>query len=185
LLDLTKVDRSRQDLIWVEGVEYKIKTLFPYWLTFDKKLAEINKNTSLDEFDYLYEINIPENRQAGFDELYKFYENKQFLPKDIGEKSNIKVIDWNIDSEYIYTAFLTQYKINLIKDDLHYHDFISLFNSLRGHKINEIIEARLWTKSIEYKDNKKLKEAENKLYESRKEMWSLEHIESKKIFEMK
>ena len=185
MLNLDKIDRSRQDSIWVKGEEYNIFTLYPYWLSFEKKLENINENTSYEEFDYLYKLIIPENKQAGFEELYKFYLNKQILPKDTGESSNIKVLDWNIDSEYIYAAFMTQYQINLICDDLHHHDFISLFNSLKGHKINEIIEARLWTKPVEYKDLKKHKEAENKLHEQRREMWSLESKEINKIFEMK
>ena len=110
---------------------------------------------NLYELDYLYKIiklgdqeyGIPENREAGYKELCKFFRNDQPLPHSVGKQSNVKAVDWLIDSEYINCAFIQQYGIDLIKADLHWHDFLSLFNGLRETKLTDIISARYYSKS--------------------------------------
>jgi len=151
LIPLDKVDRSRQSSIWVDGEEFLIQTEFQYWISFGKKMEA--KEINLLELDYLYKIisvdgkehGIPENRQAGYEELCKFYQNEQPLPHPTG-KQGARAFDWLIDSEYIFAAFLQQYGIDLETENMHWHKFLSLFNSLTGTKLNDIIQARLYEK---------------------------------------
>jgi len=184
MISLHKVDRSRQDSIWVGGIEYKIHTPFPYWIAFSKKIEGLQltgkKTINLYELDYLYKPEyikrpnrskkqprgnkpfIPEDRKSGYKELCKFFLNEQPLPRPAGKKDNVIGLDWLIDSEYIYAAFLQQYRIDLIKTDLHWHDFLALFYGLTGAKINEIITARY------SKDTKGSMCEMRKMYEIRK-----------------
>jgi len=175
LIFFDKVDRSRQKSIWLDGVEYLIQTDFCYWIAFEKI---INKSQSYDEFDFLYtggqKLGMPKDKEAGLLELIKFYRNEQPLPRDLGDNLDVEVINWITDSEYIYAAFLSQYRIDLIKQELHWHDFLSLFRSLKGHTINDIMAYRSWMPPKEYKTAKAAQEADNKEYRLRKQRWEIE-----------
>jgi len=150
MIPLDKADRSRQSSIWVGGEEYLIQTAFHYWINFDKKVQTIK---DYSELDYLYKViaadgkeyGVPEDRAKGYEELCKFYRNDQPLPHPTGKQS-ARTLDWLIDSEYIYCAFLQQYGIDLETEDMHWHKFLSLFNGLTGTKLNDIISARLYEK---------------------------------------
>jgi len=183
MIDFRKTikNRQRQGLVVVNGVEHKIHTEFCFWVSFAKKIEEWNRTgeaPGYDEFDYLYASPVPDDRAAGYEELLKFYRNEQKLPNKVGKESSIRAVDWVIDSEYIYAAFLQQYGIDLIKTDLHWHNFLALFNALTGTKMNEIISARFYDK------NEKRKYEE--LQEESREMWALEELEEfeRPIFEM-
>jgi hypothetical protein len=177
MIDLAKEDRSRQDSVLVEGVEYKIKTEFFHWLSFAKKFEDWQKEGretfSYDEFDYLYEWGAPENREAGYEGLREFYRNEQPLPNPSGKGGNVRGLDWQADSEYVYCAFLQQYGIDLIKTTgLHWHGFLALFNGLTGTKLNDIMSAR-------YSDDKK------GVMREMREAWELPELEAERpIFEM-
>ena len=188
MIALNKKDRSRQDRVWIDGQDYLIHTEFYHWIAFGKKFENMHREGiekfSLCDLDYLYKVitldgvnyGIPENKLAGYEELCKFYNNEQPLPRPIG-KTNIIGIDWLIDSEYIYSAFLQQYGIDLIKTDLHWHDFLSLFNGLRETKLNDIMSSRFYTNTKSKKDP---------MEESRK-AWELEsfNVFKNKIFELR
>jgi len=143
MIDFTKSvkARKRQDSVWVENIEYKIHTEFFHWVAFGRKII---KSKTYDEFDWLYIFGIPDNRQAGFEQLMKFYINEQPLPHPTKEKNNVISIEWKIDSEYIRAAFLQQYGIDLLVTDLHWHCFTALFNALKDTVINDIMSARLY-----------------------------------------
>jgi hypothetical protein len=192
LIALDKLDRSRQDRVWIDGEDYLIHTDFPYWIGFGKKFEQFQregiKKFSLFELDYLYKImktsggkeyGIPENRAKGYEELCKFYRNDQPLPHPTGKQSGIRGVDWLIDSEYIYTAFIQQYGIDLETTDMHWHKFLSLFNSLTGTKLNDIMSARFYKKPSKNKKEDPMEEMRN--------AWKLETLDEfkKEIFKMR
>lgn len=174
MISFDKFDRSRQDKVWVDGVSYLIHTEFCYWVAFEKKIKNIQ---SYDEFDYLYiggQLGFPKDKEAGLKELIKFYSNEQTLPRDMGDNSSVEVVDWVTDSEYIYTAFLSQYKIDLIKENIHWHDFLSLFKSLKGHVLNDIMAYRVWTQPKKYKSSESLQKAIDDQDRKNMDRWKLE-----------
>ena len=185
MIPLDKADRSRQSGIWVDGEEYLIHTAFHYWISFGKKM-EGAKEINLLELDCFYKIitvggkeyGIPENRAKGYEELCKFYRNDQPLPHPAG-KQGARAFDWLIDSEYIYAAFLQQYGIDLETEDLHWHKFLSLFNSLTGTKLNDIISARLYEKPVKNDKKDGMEELKN--------AWKLETLDAfkKEPFKMR
>jgi hypothetical protein len=187
MIDLSKAERSRQRSVWVEGEEYLIHTGFHYWLSFGKKLDALEgEGFPVNELTQYFKViendgkvyGVPENRNAAYEELLKFYLNKQPLPNGAGKASGIKIIDWDIDSEGIYCAFLERYKINLITADLHWHDFLSLYNNLFW-PLGKIIEARLYKELPEMKEKEYAKYLKN-LYKENRDMWMLESLEPEK-----
>jgi len=180
LIPLDKADRSRQSSIWVDGEEYLIQTAFPYWISFENKLRE-NRDIPLSEFDYLYKEGIPENRKGGYEELHKFYVNKQPLPRDTGETGK-NIIDFDIDSERIYCAFLEKYNINLITTNLHWHDFQALYFNI-FYPLVYVISCR------QYEKPKKLTQSQREAEDDAKGKkdryaWELE-TEKKEAFKMR
>jgi hypothetical protein len=102
-----------------------------------------------NEIDFLYipfnegGNGVAEDREAGWRELHRFYLNEQPLPRATGAGSGVIAFDWLLDSEYIYAAFIQQYRINLIETDIHWHDFLALFSALTDTYVNEIKYARM------------------------------------------
>jgi len=186
MISLDKKDRSRQSSIWVDGDEYLIHTAFHYWISFDKKVKELK---DYSELDYLYKVTtvdgreygIPENKESAYKELEAFFINKQPLPRDTGETGK-NTIDFDIDSERIYCAFLEKYHINLITTDLHWHDFQALYFNL-FYPLDFVIGCRLYEK--QKKLSEKQREAEeDKRNLQKRYMWELEP-EKKEKFKMR
>ena len=90
-----------------------------------------------------------------------------------------RAFDWLIDSDYIYSAFLQQYGIDLETADMHWHKFLSLFNGLTGTKLNDIISARLYVKPSKNDKKDGMEEIKN--------AWKLEALDifKKEAFKMK
>ena len=69
-------------------------------------------------FDFLYENEKPLERIKGFFALLAFCTPKSILPRQLGGKTDEKIIDYTIDADYIYSAFYEQYKIDLLKTSI-------------------------------------------------------------------
>lgn len=141
MIDLSK--RIMQDSITVHGREYRIKTDFRLWLSFGRLLKE---KPALTDFDYLYEFDgitpvAPSDRQGGIQEMIKFFNPRQPLPRATRGES-AQVVDFNQDSDLIFAAFMECYGINLLKADMHWHEFLALFRGLHETKLNEVMGYR-------------------------------------------
>lgn len=67
------------------------------------------------------------------------------LPKRPPSRHPQRVVDFNLDGEYIYASFLQAYGIDLLEEQgrLHWKKFIALFEGLpEGTKIREIMKIR-------------------------------------------
>lgn len=157
MIDLAKFLLT--DSIIVDSKEYKIKTLFKYWLNFEDMVKE---NHTLNDFDFFYSDleNIPD-REKGFNELVKFYNPKTPLPRSAGQENSIQVLSFKQDADLIYSAFFEQYGINLVSSNLHWHEFLALLRGLHGTKLNEVMGFRSYEENTtDYKTAmKELKEA--------------------------
>jgi hypothetical protein len=142
----TKAARKRPDSVFVAGEERPIRTEFCHWLSYDKKVR--GGRFFLNEADFLYlprdegGRGAPEDREAGLKELHAFYLNGQPLPRLAGPGSGAIAFDWLLDSEYIHAAFMERYRINLVEEDLHWHDFLALFRALKDTCFNDIRHIR-------------------------------------------
>ena len=137
-MDLTKA--FLPDSIVVSGRCYQIKTGHPYWFRFAQLISE---KCLVTDFDHLYTYDIPEDRQAGIDELVKFFSEKKELPR--GESSGYPVLDYDLDSELIYSGILQCYGLDLYEKEYHWHKVRAMITGLTGSRLNDIIGYRLYT----------------------------------------
>lgn len=173
MLSLEKANAP--EAVLVDGVFYAIKTDFRYWITFSRLVQEEKPN--LFDFDYLYENKAPEDRQKGLESLIDFYVNKKELPRVFEGDDDFSVLDYTIDAELIYAAFMEMYKIDLISIEtkLHWWKFKALLSGLHGTKLNEVMGYRCYTEGAksdwkkEARENKKRWELPHKLTEEEKE----------------
>ena len=144
MIDFTKSieARQRRDSVCVNGVDYRIHTEFYWWVLFGRMIIKARPVADYDIFYVWTDETL--DRQAGFEQLKKFYANEQPLPHPSNEKSDTIAVEWKIDSEYIRAAFLQQYGIDLLTQDIHWHCFQALFNALKDTVINDIMSARLY-----------------------------------------
>ena len=147
MIDLKKA--GLPESIEVEGSLYYIQTSFKYWLRFLELLE--NKDIAPNDFDFMYKGSKPSNKQDGILALIQFCNPPELLPRLQENGSGGKVVDYIIDADYIYAAFLEQYGIDLISSDMHWYKFQALFKGLHETKLNEIIGYRLY----EYTGGKK------------------------------
>lgn len=140
MIDLKKT--GLPESVEVEGGLYYIQTSFKYWLRFLELLE--TKDTPPNDFDFMYKNKKPSNRLDGLFALVQFGNPPQILPRIQKGEAGEKVIDYTIDADYIYAAFLEQYGIDLVTSNMHWYKFQALFRGLHDTKLNEIIGYRLY-----------------------------------------
>ena len=130
----------------------------------------------------LYYPKIPNNTEEAYKNILYFYsrgkedniETKVKQGKRIFKRNNNRAFDFEVDSDLIFTAFMTQYNINLNKENLHWWEFMALFNSLND--TNEIVKIMNYrTIDINSIEDKK----ERKTYKQLQDYYSLENIVTK------
>lgn len=141
---MIELKKSRlPESVEVDGSLYPVQTSFKYWLRFLELLAD--RNTPPGDFDFIYTDRKPPSRLNGLTALVQFCSPPQILPHtDKLEESSEKAVDYAIDADYIFAAFMERYGIDLVESDMHWYKFQALFKGLHGTKLNEIIGYRLW-----------------------------------------
>lgn len=155
------------DHVTAGGKLFLIYTDFRKWLAFSEIIS--GKESVLDDVDFIYADDVPprELKKEAFDALLDFYHPKSELPKASGGKE--KVLDYVLDSQLIFCAFLEQYGIDLTAKDaaghfieMHWHKFLALLSGLHNTKLNDVMSWRCWsgdTKTEYGKSMAKLKAA--------------------------
>lgn len=152
MIDLKKV--KLPDTIEVDGSFFDVHTDFQFWITFGFMLQ--NKALVTD-FDFIYSGRKPslKDKLPAFEELIKFYAPERELPKNIGADSGIRCLDYELDSDLIYSAFYENYKIDLLDENLHLHwyKFLALLAGIHDTKLSEVIGYRAYNpnKKSDYK----------------------------------
>ena len=135
----------------------------------------------------LYYPVIPKNTEKAIEKIYWFYsrgnveeDNKKVKQgKRIFKRNNKRAYDFETDSDLIFTAFMTQYNINLNRENLHWWEFMALFNSLNDDNgIVKIMNYR--TIDLTSIEDKK----ERKMYSDLQKYYSLEDRISKEEEEL-
>lgn len=102
------------------------------------------KGTKPEDYDYMYVDAPPDNRLEGLEKLVEFMQPPQVLPRKDRHAKGEKVLDYDIDADYIYAAFWEQYRIDLLVEEMHWYKFCALLHGLHDTELNNIINARLW-----------------------------------------
>ena len=127
----------------INEVLYKINSDYRTSITFAKIIEEneLTEDMIIKILELYYPV-IPKDIEQAINTIFWFYtcgENEEENNSNIFIGSNKRVFDYEQDSRYIYSAFLSQYKIDLqdIKY-LHWWKFKALFDSLNDD--NEIVK---------------------------------------------
>lgn len=169
----------------IDGIEYNINTDFRYWINYtlvlqDDTLTEEEKILTILQLVFI--DNIPENLQEAFEKIKWFYncgeEIRASNSKPMRDKKIDKIFDYEYDANYIYSAFMTQYHIDLQDINLHWWKFQALFKALDDNLLFSKIQKY---RAIDLKDIKDSKEKAfykkmKKLYELPRDEIEIENI---------
>ena len=161
----------------------KIRTDFRESIKFELLM----QNSNIEEKDkvtialnlYFYDINIKneEELKKSVNDILWFYrcgkEETTSQGKETKKETSKRIYSYEFDAEYIYSAFMEQYKIDLNKEHLHWWKFKALFNSL-----NENV---LFSKIMSYRaiDLSKIKDKDmKKYYKKMKKVYALPDLRS-------
>lgn len=167
MLDLFHLELP--ETITVKGSSYIIQTDFRYFILFYRFL--MGKH-SLEDYLVFFPFEKPllEDMPEAISQLQLFANPPRELPRPMGGSNEI-VLDYTVDADYIYSAFLEQYNIDLTDPEykLHWYKFQALLLSLHDVKLVEIMSYRSWNeeKTEHAQQMRKLKNA-----------WRLEQPES-------
>lgn len=147
----------------IEGKEFEINTDFRTSILFELLMQDDNVNE--EEKIYmaleLYYPEIPPNINEAIDQMLWFYRCGKDIKESrgTGKGKSTQIYSFNFDDDYIYSAFLDQYGVDLQDIEyLHWWKFKAMFKSLKED--NEIV------KIMGYRamDINKIKDKEQKLY---------------------
>ena len=172
--------------IVVDGTEYEINTDFRISVLFSLLMEDdsLNEEEKVLQALSLYYPVIPNNIGKAIEQIKWFYSCGK-SDKPIGNKkrktNSKKVFDFEADANYIYSAFMSQYRIDLQDiGQLHWWKFKALLEGLKeDNKLSKIIEYR----SV---DLSKIKDKEQrKFYKDMQKQYSLkkENVEDLKLLE--
>ena len=143
MMNLTK--KSLPNTVCVGGRDFSIYTDFRLWLRFEIEVSKMKRGEQID-IAYLFKNDRPD--YCDLRELFVFSRPQNELPRSIGGHSNVIVLDYEIDADLIYSAFLGQYGIDLIDvEELHCHKFLALLGGLNDStKLREVMGYRCYKK---------------------------------------
>lgn len=157
----------------INGVLYKINSDHRTSIIFANYIQE---HEELEKEDIIYILNLyypvmPKDIEQAINCIFWFYrcgeDEKENNSTSTG--NNKKIFDYEADGQYIYSAFLSQYRIDLQEIEyLHWWKFKALFESL--NEDNEII------KIMQYRamDLSKIKDKEQrKFYKKMQKLYAL------------
>ena len=161
MIDLTK--KSLPNTVNVGGRDFSIYTDFRVWLKFIISVSKMRQGDVID-VSYLFKNDMPE--YCPLTDLFEFARPKNELPRAI-KHSSVITIDYVLDSDLIYSAFLGQYGIDLIDvKELHWHKFLALLNGLNDStKMREVMGYRCYEKTTD---------KDRDIYEELRRAWEIE-----------
>ena len=160
----------------IKGIEYDINSDFRTSMLFEIMMGdnELNDMQKIEQALILYYPKLPENINLAMEQLLWFYRcGKDIITsKGNGKGKSTQIYDFNFDDDYIYSAFLDQYGIDLQDANLHWWKFKALFKSLKED--NEIVKI-MGYRSMDL--NKIKDKEEKKHYKKMKELYKIQsHI---------
>lgn len=169
----------------INGVNYKIRSDFRTSILFELLMFDEDVSTEIKFIQaldlYFPKLPPPENFEEALNKIMWFYgggrEDKEVNSKKNGSSSRKEksIYSFEYDDEYIYSAFLSQYKVDLQDIEyLHWWKFKAMFKGLsEANKIVEIMKFRA-------KDLNTIKDKEErKFYKEMQELYALPNIKNK------
>ena len=161
MMDLTK--KALPNTVTVGGRAYSIYTDFRLWMRFEISVSNMKRGETID-ISYLFKNDMPS--YCDLRELFVFSRPESPLPRRISH-SDVIAIDYELDSDLIYAAFLGQYGIDVCEvEELHWHKFLALLRGLsESTKLREVMGYRCYEKSTD---------KDKDVYEELRRAWEIE-----------
>ncbi|MGN0352386.1 MAG: Gp15 family bacteriophage protein [Roseburia sp.] len=161
MIDLTK--RALPNTVVVGGRAYSVYTDFRLWMRFEISVSKLKRGETID-ISYLFKNDMPV--YCDLRELFVFSRPISPLPRQVSH-NNVIALDYEMDSDLIYAAFLGQYGIDLCEvEELHWHKFLALLNGLNDStKLREVMGYRCYEKSTD---------KDKDVYEELRRAWEIE-----------
>ena len=159
--------------VLIDEKEYEIRSDFRISILFEMLMQDeelTNEEKIIQALNLYYPV-IPQNVTEAIEKIKWFYRCGKDIVKSNnvkGESVNNKIYDYEFDDDYIYSAFLSQYGIDLQDIEyLHWWKFKAMFKSLKeDNLIVKIMEYRsIDLNSIKDKEQKARYKKLQKLYE--------------------
>lgn len=166
---------SLPDFVVINGQKYPVLTDFRIWTEFDEILHLDNVETK-DKIMMIFNLCIdkercrflPDDWEAGMEALSGFYLcRKKTETKKTANTNGERAFSFCEDSGYIYSAFLTQYGIDLVSVPyMHWYLFRALFDGLEdARQIMKIIRWRTCdTEGVQDREKKKYLKKMKEIY---------------------
>lgn len=153
------IDKALPNTIMVGGKAFIVNTDFRIWMRLE---IELSKGKFPLEVSYIFDGEIPPT--CAIEELMVFARPKDELPRALNNDGVI-ALDYELDSDLIYAAFLGQYGIDLTEvEHLHWHKFLALIKGLNSQtRLSEVMGYRCYKKSRKDED----------MYEKLKFAWEI------------
>ena len=163
------------NVVEINGSLFSIYTDFRLWMRFENEVVRMKREDKID-VSYLFKNEMP--AYCTVYDLFQFSRPSSELPRG-NDYSDVITIDYEIDSDYIYAAFLSQYGIDLVEvEHLHWHKFLAL---LKGLKDDEVMKKIMMYRNYVKTDSKK------DIYMELRNAWQIERLteeEQKEIEEI-
>ena len=169
MIDLTKKG-GLPNVVEIDGSPYSVYTDFRLWMRFEVEVSKLQYGQNID-VSYLFINEMP--ARCNLEELLEFSRPKSELPRSRGH-SDVIALDYELDADYIYSAFLSQYGIDLLEVDMHWYKFLALLKGLKNEMICDIMSWRCYEKSDDKKD----------IYAELREAWRIERISPQEQIEI-
>ena len=152
----------------IRGAEFEINSDFRVSIEFERLLFDsgLSKAETLIKGLELYYPVRPPDEKAALEKILWFYRCGKPETTEGGKKESKRLYSLQHDFDYIYAAFLEQYRIDLTEVDMHWWKFQSLFTSLNECMFQRIVGYRAV-------DIKKLPMEERKRYKQLKKAFAL------------
>lgn len=164
MIDLTQ--KGLPNVVWINGSPFSIYTDYRLWMRFEIEVGKLRRGQVMD-ISYLFKNEMPE--RCNITDMLSFSRPYSPLPRNIGAESDVIALDYELDGDLIYAAFLGQYGIDLVEvEELHWHRFLALLKGLNETtKLREVMSYRCYEKSTgKSKD----------IYEELRRAWEIEKI---------
>ena len=161
MMDLTK--KALPNTVMVGGRAYSIYTDFRLWMSFEISVNKLKRGDTID-ISYLFKNDMPP--YCDLIDIFAFSRPESPLPRPISHR-NVITIDYELDADLIYAAFLGQYGIDLFEvEELHWHKFLALLGGLNeSTKLREVMGYRCYDKSTD---------KDRDMYEELRRAWEIE-----------
>ena len=158
----------------INGVDYKINTDFKVALECFKIIEDDNIEDEERSLAIIYKLFgfIPDNDIDLFlDRAIKFLQCGETIQKQLSKEQDL---DFFQDEKYITASFMSDYKLDLSKEDIHWWQYINLIQGLtensilsrvryiRNYDLSEIKDNKERQKMIEAKNSVALKQKKTK-----------------------